>query len=168
MLHGFFKICANHQFAILSFFLSCVCSRLWVVKNLQPQFSFPEGMNESRALRFNGIQILSLFRVLGCKQNAPFAHHECDHLGIYSENKFPILWTIEFQCRLEKKHAESLGDFIIIIIIGGFVQNCSSVSLLSAVGNLQSEELHQESSFMFLALKAHNRIFLGSTQQLMK
>jgi hypothetical protein len=68
-----------------------------------------------------------------------------------------------------------VGDFfliiiiiIIIIIIGGFVQNCSSVSPLSAAGNLQSEELHQESSFMFLALKAHNRIFLGSTQQLMK
>jgi hypothetical protein len=123
-------------------------------------------MNESRALPFNGIQISSLFRVLGCKQNAPFAHHECDHLGIYSENKFPTHWTIEFQRHLEKKHVESVGDFI--IIIGGFFQNCSSVSPLSAAGNLQSEELHQESSFMFLALKAHNRIFLGSTQQLMK
>jgi hypothetical protein len=87
----------------------------------------------------------------------------------FSENKFPTLWTIEFQRHLEKKHVESVGDFIIIIFfIGGFVQNCSFVSPLSAAGNLQSEELHQESSFMFLALKAHNRIFLGSTQQLMK
>jgi hypothetical protein len=79
----------------------------------------------------------------------------------------PLFGQLNSRAIKKRKHVESVGDFI-IIIIGGFVQNCSCVSPLGAAGNLQSEELHQESSFMFLALKAHNRIFLGSTQQLMK
>jgi hypothetical protein len=90
-------------------------------------------MNESRAHPFNEIQVLSLFRVLGCKQNASFAHYECDQLGIYSENIFPTLWTIEFQRHQEKnmlKVWEIFFKLLLLLLLSSLLEDLFKIAVL--------------------------------------